>query len=184
METYVCFNSGMFVFGESAKLQPAKDTHSSLFLNDGWSINPVICWFLQLQLQVWQQHLLSVFQKTNNMKTVLNCDPKIESQIKSWRPYSFARMLPWLVIQSWSVILNGVHFCLWFPLGTSADRWSGRRSQVQTPTLFNPPRLQLFKHPPAFLLPTKQQNVQDLSISLLPTPPHSVAIHHRRCFSL
>lgn len=27
----------------------------------------------------------------------------------------------------------------------------------------NPPSLQLFQHPPAFLLPTKQQNVQDLS---------------------
>lgn len=46
----------------------------------------------------------------------------------------------------------------------------GRWSQARTPTLSNPPSLQLFQHPPAFLLPTKQQNVQDLLL----TPPHSV----------
>lgn len=58
-------------------------------------------------------------------------------------------------------------------------------TQVQTPTLSNPPSLQLFQHPPAFLLPTKQQIVQQLSLFYsLRLCEHSAATHQRQRFSL
>lgn len=78
-----------------------------------------------------------------------------------------------------------VQFCLWFPPGTSTDRWLRDTNSHSV----NPPSLHLFQHPPAFLLLllTKQRNVQDLS-ALLPflffTPPHSLHPPGRTFFTV
>lgn len=74
----------------------------------------------------------------------------------------FVRMLSLLFIQSevWFE-RSAVFVCgfLWARLQTGG--WETVTSTNSHSR--NPPGLQLFQHPPAFLLPTKQRNVQDLS---------------------
>lgn len=78
-----------------------------------------------------------------------------------------------------------MQFCLWFPPGTSTDRWLRDTNSHSV----NPPSLHLFQHPPAFLLLllTKQRNVQDLSALLsfyFLTPPHSLHPPGRTFFTV
>lgn len=83
----------------------------------------------------------------------------------------FVRMLSLLINPILQVAFEWSAVLFMVSSGHVCRQVVGRRSQVQTPTLLNPPSLQLFQHPPAFLLPTKQQSVQDLSA--LPFTPYS-----------